>query len=82
MKDWIKEIQDSGKLIILNGGSKYSVSSYDSIDTRFWMKMDNVSVSDSKMTNPMVTIFSWILTGQGFQAVLSAILYHDCHEIP
>jgi hypothetical protein len=30
----------------------------------------------------MVTIFSWILTGQGFQAVLSAILYHDCHEIP
>lgn len=51
MKDWIKDIQDSGKLITLSTGSKYKVSSYDSFDTRMWMKMDNVSVNGNKMTN-------------------------------
>lgn len=51
MKDWIKNIEDSGKLIILGSGLKYKVSLYDALDTRFWMKMDNVSVSGSKMTN-------------------------------
>ena len=51
MKDWIKEIQDSGKIIILSSGAKYSVPSYDSLDTRFWMKLDNVSLNGNKMTN-------------------------------
>jgi hypothetical protein len=51
MKDWIKDIQDNGKLIILSNGSKYKVSSYDTYDTKYWMKLDNVSVSENKMTN-------------------------------
>jgi len=48
---YIREIEDSGKLIILNDSSKWEVGSYDSFTTRMWMIMDNVSVSLNKMTN-------------------------------
>lgn len=51
MKDWIKDIQDDGKLIVLGSGLKYKVSSFDAFDTKFWMKMDSVSVSGGRITN-------------------------------
>lgn len=51
MSKYIREIEDSGKLIILNDSSKWEVGSYDSFTTRMWMIMDNVSVSLNKMTN-------------------------------
>ncbi|BDD85943.1 hypothetical protein [Desulfofustis limnaeus] len=51
MKSWIKEIQDNGRILLLGDGTKYKVSSYDAYDTKFWMKMDNVSVIGSKLTN-------------------------------
>ena len=34
MKASVKEIQDSGKLIVLDDGSKWSVSSFDAFNTR------------------------------------------------
>ena len=51
MKNWIKEIKDSGKLIILSDNSKWFISSFDAFDTKFWMKLDNVSVKGSKMVS-------------------------------
>ena len=51
MSNYIRNIEDSGKLIILNDSSKWEVGSYDSFTTRMWMIMDNVSVSLNKMTN-------------------------------
>ena len=50
MKDWIKEIKESGKIIILDDSTKWEVASYDRYDTRMWMRMDNVTVSGNKMT--------------------------------
>ena len=51
MSNYIRKIEDSGKLIILDDSSKWEVASYDSFTTRMWMIMDNVSVSLNKMTN-------------------------------
>lgn len=51
MQDWIRDIQDSGKIIILSTGTKYQVSSFDAFHSRFWMKLDKISVTGSKMTN-------------------------------
>jgi hypothetical protein len=51
VSNYIRKIEDSGKLIILNDSSKWEVGSYDSFTTRMWMIMDNVSVSLNKMTN-------------------------------
>lgn len=51
MSNYIRKIEDSGKLIILDDSSKWEVSSYDAFTTRMWMIMDNVSVSLNKMTN-------------------------------
>jgi len=51
MKQYIKEIKDSGKIIILDDSSKWEVSMFDRMDTRFWMRLDNVTVTRDKMTN-------------------------------
>jgi hypothetical protein len=51
VSNYIRKIEDSGKLIILNDSSKWEVGSYDSFTTRMWMIMDNVSVSLNKMIN-------------------------------
>lgn len=51
MSNYIRKIEDSGKLIILDDSSKWEVSSFDAFNTRMWMVMDNVSVSINKMTN-------------------------------
>ena len=51
MSNYIRKIEESGKLIILDDSSKWEVSSYDTFTTRMWMIMDNVSVSLNKMTN-------------------------------
>jgi hypothetical protein len=51
MSNYIRKIEDSGKLIILDDSSKWEVNSYDAFTTRMWMIMDNVSVSLNKMTN-------------------------------
>lgn len=51
MKYWIKEIQESGQLIILNNGAKYRISSFDAFHTRMWMRFEEVSVDANRMTN-------------------------------
>ena len=51
MSVWIKEIKDSGKIIILDDSTKWEVDMFDRIDTRLWMKMDSVTVTGNKMTN-------------------------------
>jgi len=51
VSNYIRKIEESGKLIILDDSSKWEVSSYDTFTTRMWMIMDNVSVSLNKMTN-------------------------------
>lgn len=48
---WISEVQDSGKLIVLNDGSKWSVDIIDSIHTALWLAMDKVEVSSNKLIN-------------------------------
>ena len=47
----IREIQDSGKLLILSDGSKWEISSFDSFHTRMWMRMDTIEVQLGKLTN-------------------------------
>jgi hypothetical protein len=51
MSNYIRKIEDSGKLIILDDSSKWEVSSFDAFTTKMWMTGDNVSVSLNKMTN-------------------------------
>jgi len=51
MKNWIKEIKDSGKIIILDDSSRWEVNIVDRIDARLWMRLDNVTVTENKMTN-------------------------------
>jgi hypothetical protein len=51
MSIWIKEIKDSGKIIILDDSTKWEVSMFDRIDARMWMRMDSVTVKGNKMTN-------------------------------
>lgn len=48
---WISEVQDSGKLVVLNDGSKWSVDIVDSIHTALWLAMDKVEVSSNKLIN-------------------------------
>ena len=71
MSNYIRKIEDSGKLIILEDSSKWEVSSYDAFTTRMWMVMDNVSVSLNKMTynGPQnldsVISYTWEIKGGG-----------------
>jgi len=51
VSNYIRKIEDSGKLITLDDSSKWEVASYDSFTARMWMIMDNVSVLLNKMTN-------------------------------
>ena len=51
MKASVKEIQDSGKLIVLDDASKWSVSSFDAFNTRMWMRFDNIEINFNKLTN-------------------------------
>ena len=51
MKASVKEIQDSGKLIVLDDSSKWSVSSFDAFNTRMWMRFDNIEINFNKLTN-------------------------------
>jgi hypothetical protein len=49
MKNWIKEIIDSGRVIILDDSSKWEVDTLDRIEARFWMRLDNVTIAGNKM---------------------------------
>jgi hypothetical protein len=51
MSIWIKEIKDSGKIIILDDSTKWEVDMFDRIDARMWMRMDSVTVKGNKMIN-------------------------------
>jgi len=51
MSIWIKEIKDSGKIIILDDSTKWEVDMFDRIDTRMWMRMDSVTIKGNKMIN-------------------------------
>jgi len=51
MNNYIKEIQDSGKLIVLDDGSKWAVGSYDSFTTRIWLRMDKITVANNELIN-------------------------------
>lgn len=51
MRQNIKEIKESGKIVVLSDSSEWEVDMFDRMDTRFWMRLDNVSVSGDKMTN-------------------------------
>ena len=51
MKASVKEIQDSGKSIVLDDGSKWSISSFDAFNTRMWMRFDNIEINFNKLTN-------------------------------
>lgn len=51
MSIWIKEIKDSGKIIILDNSTKWEVDMFDRIDARMWMRMDSVTVKGNKMIN-------------------------------
>jgi len=50
MKNWIKEIKESGKIIILDDSTIWEVDTFNRIDVRMWMRFDNVTVSGNKMT--------------------------------
>ena len=51
MKASVKEIQDSGKVIVLDDGSTWSVSSIDAFNTRMWMRFDSIEINFNKLTN-------------------------------
>jgi hypothetical protein len=51
MRRSIREIQDSGKLIVLDDGSKWEVTSYDAYHTKLWMRSDQIDESFGKLTN-------------------------------
>lgn len=51
MSKCIKEINERGRTIILDDNTTWTVSSFESFDTRSWMGLDNVTVKDGKMTN-------------------------------
>ena len=51
MSIWIKEIKDSGKIILLDDSTKWEVDMFDRIDARMWMRMDSVTIKGNKMIN-------------------------------
>jgi len=51
MRRSIREILESGQLIVLDDGSKWKVSSFDAFHTKLWMRMDQVEESFGKLTN-------------------------------
>ena len=51
MSIWIKEIKESGKIIILDDSTTWEVDMFDRIDTRLWSRMDKVTAAGSKITN-------------------------------
>lgn len=51
MKQFIQEVRNGGKLIILSDGTKYKVSDFDAFYTALWMVLDKVSVEHFRMTN-------------------------------
>ena len=51
MKASVKEIQDSGKVIVLDDGSTWSVSSFDAFNTRMWMRFASIEINSNKLTN-------------------------------
>ena len=51
MKASVKEIQDSGKVIVLDDGSTWSVSSFDAFNPRMWMRFDSIEINFNKLTN-------------------------------
>ncbi len=51
MSIWIKEVIDSGKILILDNYTKWEVDMFNRMDTRYWRRMDTVSVDGNKITN-------------------------------
>lgn len=51
MKQYIKEIKDQGKTIVLDNSSTWEVDMFDRLDTALWMRLDNVTVNGNKMIN-------------------------------
>ncbi len=51
MRRSIREILESGKLIVLDDGSKWEVSPYDAYHTKLWMRSDQIDESFGKLTN-------------------------------
>lgn len=51
MSIWIKEIIDSGKIILLDDSTKWEVDMFSRMDSRYWSRMDSVSVKGNKMIN-------------------------------
>ena len=47
----IKEIQNFGKLVILDDGSKWEINFVDSIRTMLWLPFDRIEESLGKLTN-------------------------------
>lgn len=47
----VREVQDSGRLVILDDGSKWEVSSFDSFHTRMWLPLDRVDEKLGKLVN-------------------------------
>jgi hypothetical protein len=47
----IRDIQDSGKLLVLDDGSKWEVDSCDALNTRMCMRIDKVEVVPGKVIN-------------------------------
>jgi len=51
MKQFISEVQDFGKILVLGSGSKYRVGIVDSVKTMLWLPAQQVSVSGFIMVN-------------------------------
>jgi len=51
MSIWIKEIKDSGKIILLDDSTKWEVDMFDRIDAKMWTRMDSVTIKGNKMIN-------------------------------
>ena len=51
MNQIIREVKDGGKLIVLNDGSKWQISSFDAFHTMMWMPFDEIEVGVAHLIN-------------------------------
>ena len=48
---WIQSKYDGGSIIVLEDGSVWQVSSFDTIDSNLWLQTDNIVACDDKLIN-------------------------------
>lgn len=49
--NFISQVLDDGKILVMGDGSIYKIYDYDSYDSNYWLPMTDVEITNSKIIN-------------------------------